>query len=447
MGEIPPDLDGRLLRIGPNPVAPPDPSTYHWFTGTGMVHGLRLRDGQAEWYRNRFVRNGDVVEARGVAAGPRSAGGDVRRRQHQRDRPGGQDVRDRRGRLAAGRADPRSRDGGQQRLRRTLPAGFTAHPHRDPDTGELHAVAYQWDLPTSSTSPSEPTERSARRSRPSGRRADGARLRHHRVERAAVRSAGHVRPRARHGGTASPTDGTRATARASVCCRATVRPMTFAGARSPLCYVFHPLNAYDLPDGRIVVDVVRHPPMFDADHHRAERGPARCSSGGPSTRPTGTTSTETISRSRPGVPAARRATHRSTPSVRLQRVVRRTAGTRPIARLDPQARRRAGKHRGARLRARRRSPGAGLRATSGRQRRGRRLGDGVRPRPRPQRAPTCTSSTPRTSRRTRRNHPSPRPRALWLPRELGRRVRFLTSCPARRAGEITKSGLADAPFG
>ncbi|HEY4397856.1 MAG TPA: carotenoid oxygenase family protein, partial [Acidimicrobiia bacterium] len=31
-----------------------------------------------------------------------------------------------------------------------------------------------------------------------------------------------------------------------------------------LCYVFHPLNAYDA-DGRVVLDVARHPKMFDTD--------------------------------------------------------------------------------------------------------------------------------------------------------------------------------------
>jgi carotenoid cleavage dioxygenase len=35
------------------------------------------------------------------------------------------------------------------------------------------------------------------------------------------------------------------------------------------CYVFHPMNAYDTPDGRVVLDVVRHPKMFATD----TRGP------------------------------------------------------------------------------------------------------------------------------------------------------------------------------
>jgi 8'-apo-carotenoid 13,14-cleaving dioxygenase len=43
-GTIPAALDGRYLRIGPNPVKP-DPAGYHWFIGDGMVHGLRIRDG------------------------------------------------------------------------------------------------------------------------------------------------------------------------------------------------------------------------------------------------------------------------------------------------------------------------------------------------------------------------------------------------------------------
>ena len=46
-GTIPPELeDGRLLRAGPNPVGPQDPVTYNWFTGNGLVHGVRIRDGR-----------------------------------------------------------------------------------------------------------------------------------------------------------------------------------------------------------------------------------------------------------------------------------------------------------------------------------------------------------------------------------------------------------------
>lgn len=51
-GSIPPELNGWYLRNGPNPRQ----STQHWFTGDGMVHGVRLENGHAAWYRNRWVR-------------------------------------------------------------------------------------------------------------------------------------------------------------------------------------------------------------------------------------------------------------------------------------------------------------------------------------------------------------------------------------------------------
>src|SRR5690606_6724188 len=41
-GKIPAALSGRYLRNGPNPALPPDPASYHWFTGAGMVHGIRI---------------------------------------------------------------------------------------------------------------------------------------------------------------------------------------------------------------------------------------------------------------------------------------------------------------------------------------------------------------------------------------------------------------------
>jgi carotenoid cleavage dioxygenase-like enzyme len=51
-GAIPPELNGWYVRNGPNPRA----ETRHWFHGEGMLHGVRLENGRARWYRNRWVR-------------------------------------------------------------------------------------------------------------------------------------------------------------------------------------------------------------------------------------------------------------------------------------------------------------------------------------------------------------------------------------------------------
>ena len=51
-GAIPAELDGWYLRNGPNPRQ----ENAHWFTGDGMIHGVRLEGGRAAWYRNRWVR-------------------------------------------------------------------------------------------------------------------------------------------------------------------------------------------------------------------------------------------------------------------------------------------------------------------------------------------------------------------------------------------------------
>ncbi|MFF7190170.1 carotenoid oxygenase family protein [Streptomyces sp. NPDC008222] len=57
-GSLPPDLGGRCLRNGPNPLSGEDKG--HWFTGSGMLHGIRLRRGRAAWYRNRWVRTREL---------------------------------------------------------------------------------------------------------------------------------------------------------------------------------------------------------------------------------------------------------------------------------------------------------------------------------------------------------------------------------------------------
>lgn len=58
-GSIPPELTGRYLRNGPNPLPGEDPQ--HWFLGHGMLHGIALQDGKARWYRNRWVRTAKLA--------------------------------------------------------------------------------------------------------------------------------------------------------------------------------------------------------------------------------------------------------------------------------------------------------------------------------------------------------------------------------------------------
>jgi len=54
IGEIPADLKGYFMRIGPNPVFVANPAKYHIFDGDGMVHQVEFDGGKAT-YRNRFV--------------------------------------------------------------------------------------------------------------------------------------------------------------------------------------------------------------------------------------------------------------------------------------------------------------------------------------------------------------------------------------------------------
>jgi carotenoid cleavage dioxygenase len=139
-GTIPATLDGRYLRIGPNPMNA-DPDNYHWFTGDGMIHGLRLEGGRALWYRNRWVRSEAVTTALGE---PRTEGP-----RHLFDTVntniigfGGRTL----GLVEAG-STPVEIGETLETLRYTdfdgtLGGSFTAHPHVDPLTGEMHGICY-----------------------------------------------------------------------------------------------------------------------------------------------------------------------------------------------------------------------------------------------------------------------------------------------------------------
>jgi carotenoid cleavage dioxygenase len=145
VGQVPPDLDGRYVRNGPNPIAVKEPSLHHWFVGNGMVHGVRLRRGKAEWYRNRWVRTDGVREQLGEISptdafrppndiGPNTNVGGWAGTTWAMVEAGAQPVE------LGYELDSR----GVNAFYGTLPGGFSAHPKFDPVTRELHAMCYAW---------------------------------------------------------------------------------------------------------------------------------------------------------------------------------------------------------------------------------------------------------------------------------------------------------------
>jgi len=63
IGEIPADINGHFLRVGPNPYYVPDEARYHIFDGDGMIHGVHISGGKAA-YRNRFIDSAGLREER-----------------------------------------------------------------------------------------------------------------------------------------------------------------------------------------------------------------------------------------------------------------------------------------------------------------------------------------------------------------------------------------------
>jgi carotenoid cleavage dioxygenase len=142
IGELPRELNGRYLRNGPNPPGSVDAGRYHWFIGAGMVHGLRLAEGRALWYRNRWVRSAELAAALGEDPGERRLGGS--NNTHVIGHAG------RTWALVEAGAPPVELGyeldtlGVNDFFGTLTHKAFTAHPKIDPDTGDLHAVAYHW---------------------------------------------------------------------------------------------------------------------------------------------------------------------------------------------------------------------------------------------------------------------------------------------------------------
>jgi len=270
-GEIPAALSGRYLRNGPNPALPPDPASYHWFTGAGMVHGIRIEGGAARWYRNRWVRGAEACAKLGedIPPGPRTEGSDA---------PNTNVVG------LAGRTFAIVEAGGKpvelsetldtiahNPFDATLAGPYTAHPHHDPFTNETHAITYQgdqlntvWHVVLDADAHVIREEAIAVADGPSIH--DCAITENHVLVfdlpvTFSMKSllAGYRFPYAWN--PAHPA-------------RVGLLPRTGAGSEViwvPVepCYVFHPANAFETGDGKVIVDVAAHETMFA----ESKRGP------------------------------------------------------------------------------------------------------------------------------------------------------------------------------
>jgi carotenoid cleavage dioxygenase len=273
-GTIPGELQGRYVRNGPNPLAP-EPDNYHWFVGDGMVHGVELRDGVASWYRNRWVRSKAVAER----LGERWPGGPVHA---DMDFAANTSLIRHAGRTLAiveagalpyemteelDTVGPCDFDG-------TLPNGFTAHPHRDPDTGELHAVCYWWGLGNQMQYLVVGTDGKVRRAEQ-------------------IEFADHVMVHDFGLGERHvlfldlpcvfdldlAVQGTALPYRWRDDYQARIGVMPRAGGNADVqwfdidpCYVFHPMNVWEDGD-RVVLDACRHSRMFATDVQGPNEGP------------------------------------------------------------------------------------------------------------------------------------------------------------------------------
>lgn len=268
VGALPAELDGTYMRIGPNPITPPDGSTHHWFAGDGMIHAVRISGGRALWYRNRYIRSNRVAAVLGEtpAPGPRYERGDTVNT----------NVIAHAGKILAlieaggfpAQIDPLLGTTAYTNLDGTLQfGGFTAHPHLDHDTGELHAICYNGG------------NREFVRHVVVGR--DGRVRREEKIPVAGGPMIHDCAITARFVLILDlPITFSIAAARAGMAmpyawnsahpARVGLLPREGSADDVIWCevepaYVFHPCNAHDLPDGRVVMDVAVHDRLFVTD--------------------------------------------------------------------------------------------------------------------------------------------------------------------------------------
>ena len=286
-----------------------------------MVHGVRLRDGRAEWYRNRWVRSQAVAEARGETwpAGRCTTAWTSRPTRTSSPTPGAPWPR-----WSPARCRTSSPVSWTPSARATSAGRCPAASPRTPSstaTGELHAIAYfwAWDHVQHVVVGAGGTV-TPHHQHPGRRRPDDARLRAHRPLRGAVRPAGHVQhgrglgraEAALHLEPRAPGPGRPAAP------RRTPQP-TSAGSRSTRAGSSTPSTPTTTAAGSSSTCPVR------GRLRRLHAGRARAADAGPLDHRPGRRESHPAAPGRPpaGVPPHRRTGHRPAAPLRLQRRHRR----------------------------------------------------------------------------------------------------------------------------
>lgn len=259
-GEIPAQLDGRYLRIGPNPVTAPDEASYHWFVGDGMAHGIRIIGGKAEWYRNRWIRSNAVSDGLGEDRKPGT-------RKPRTDTANTNIVE------IGGRTFAIVEAGGfpveltdeletvaHNPFDGTLHNAFSAHPHLDPKTGEMHAICYDapvmdtvWHVVIGKDGKVKREEPIAVAQGPS---IHDCQITENHVLVFDLPATFSIKRML--AGFAFPYDwNPDHKARVGLCPRNGSGADTIWCEVEP-CYVYHPANAFETDDGKVIVDVVVH---------------------------------------------------------------------------------------------------------------------------------------------------------------------------------------------
>ena len=265
-GAIPAELNGLYVRNGPNPLQKVNPATHHWFVGDAMLHGVRLQGGKALWYRNRWVRSNAVSDALGE---PRAPG-----ERNPRTDTANTNIVGHAGKLwaiveAGGHpveitADLDTRE--HSTFGGTLGEAYSAHPHLDPETGEMHAICYSASNPTTIWHVVLDTEGKVRRNEPIS------------VQNGPMIHDCMITPNyvivmdlpvtfsmsALIGGASFPYQwNPKHKARIGLLPREG-RGDEIVWCDIDPCYIFHPANAYETEDGKVIMDACVYENMFAA---------------------------------------------------------------------------------------------------------------------------------------------------------------------------------------